>query len=587
MQVFLTLCQKENHWIIFSEIKKSENVRKTMGLWIKQKKQQNISEGISSYQELKEKILSLLYDYTEAALHENELEDELQRSQEEHRRLISACIRNCCSGNYGARETVLELIYKILFQKSAGNREMILRWIPFEKPEQMTGWQQMETLIFFFDREKEDQGFRLLCDFFGWKQSGTVLSGEKIREAYEKLCPVFSDEEKLRILSRLLFAETVGLGVIDTLNQQKGFIEEIQIGMSGKTEQQYNYKETLKEEKQKTDVINGGVYIMAHGYTIWLQVLDFKTEDEVQRVLRNLIKGAGGGELTRNHPMLVADTPDGRRISVSRPPMTDNWVGLIRKFDTIGEISLEALYAGYPEEKLLPELIRQLVRSGRNIAITGEMASGKTTLFRACLAEAKQDLNIRVIEAESFELNVRGFLPNANTVTMRVTERTPAEEVLAFARKTTGQVFAIGEINSTAIAAMAMDLSKIASQLFFSAHYITTEYMIADFVNAKLCVGGYSDESLAELEVVRCLGFDIHLRVKQGRRYVAWINEVVPVIQRQDKNNRIYKIRQIYRYDEENGQGVIVNIPSELSYERARQQLEKEEFEEFVRFFEK
>ena len=172
-------------------------------------------------------------------------------------------------------------------------------------------------------------------------------------------------------------------------------------------------------------------------------------------------------------------------------------------------------------------------------------------------------------------------------MTMRVSERTPAEEVLAFARKTTGQIFAIGEINSAAVAAMAMDLSKIASQLIFSAHYITTEHMVADFVNAKLCLGGYSEENLAELDVIRCLGFDIHLRTKNGRRYVQYINEIIPNKREEGRNEKSYEIRTLYQYDEEQETGKLVNKPGEISYEKAQQVLDKEEYLEFFRFFER
>ena len=453
----------------------------------------------------------MLNEYTEIALTDTGLEEGLRKNQEEQRRAVSRSIRLCCSGNYGARDAVKELIRSYLAEQLLLDRTQITKLIPFDFPEKMTAWQQLETLIFHFDRETEDRGFLRLCQEFNWNRQGQVISEEEIQTAYLQLRPELSRQEEVLVLSQLLFAKTVGLGIIDTLNQQKGYIEEIQIGMSGRPEQQYDYKEELSGRRRKENFSRDGVHIMAGGCTIWLKCLSFETETELQRVLRNLVKESQGGELTKNHPMMVVDTVDGRRVSVSRPPMTDAWVGLIRKFDTVREVSLETLYQDYPEAGVLPELLRKLVKSGRNIAITGEMASGKTTLFRACLAETKKDMNIRVIEADSFELNIRGFLPRANTMTMRVTTQTPAEEVLAFARKTTGQIFAIGEINSAAVASMAMDLSKIASQLLFSAHYVTTEHMIADFTNAKLCVGGYSDEELARAEVIRCLGFDVQL----------------------------------------------------------------------------
>ncbi len=553
---------------------------------MKQRKLLKESERACSYRDLQNKIQERLYNYTEKSLQDSYLGEELHKNQEEYRRAVSGCIRDCSSGNYGAKEVVLDLIYTFLSRELLNSREELLILLPFHEPEKMSARQQLEAMIFFYDKEKENQGFGVLCRKSGWAESGRVISREEIQQAYLALQPKFTPKEEMEILARLLFADTVGLGVIDTLNQQKGCIEEIQVGMSGRAEQQYNYKDALFECGSEEHFSRDGVHIMVRGCTVWIKALSFETEEELQRVLRNLVKGTGNGELTKNHPMIVADTPDGRRISVSRPPVTDTWIGLIRKFDTVQAVSLELLYQDYPEGNILISLIKQLVRSGRNIAITGEMASGKTTLFRACLAETKKDRNIRVIEADSFELNIRGFLPKVNSVTMRVTEQTPAEEVLAFARKTTGQIFAIGEINSAAMAAMAMDLSKIASQLLFSAHYVTTEHMVADFVNAKLCIGGYSEEKLAELDVVRCLGFDIHLSVKQGKRHVQYINEVVPRVENKEKGQKTYEIRAIYQYDEEKEQGVILNPPSGISYERAKQLLGKEEYLEFVRLFE-
>lgn len=500
---------------------------------------------------MKKRILFQLQECTGVSDNFRSFYGAFQKNQEEQQQAISEGIRNCCSGNYGARELVRALVKSFLIKELVRGEQQRHMLIPFDVPEKMSARQQMETLIYWFDREKEQQGFRILCETLCWKLDGTTITEEEMWLGYQKIHPVLTSEDEINIIAQLIYADTIGLGIIDTLNQQKGFIEEIQIGMSGKTEQQYNYKNHLLARETNELFSRDGIYIMAEGCTFWMKCLSFETEEELQRVLRNLVKGSESGELTRNHPMLVTDTVDGRRVSVSRPPLSDTWIGLIRKFDTVKEVSLEKLYYRSPQEKELPSLIRRLVRSGKNIAITGEMASGKTTLFRACLAETEHNLNIRVIEVDSFELNVRTFLPKANVMTMRVTEQTPAEEVLAFARKTTGQIFAVGEINSAAVANMAMDLSKIASQLFFSAHYITTEHMIADFINAKLCVGGYSKESLAELDVVRCLGYDIHLCARHGRRYVQYINEVVLDEKAGTAKKKCYHIRQIYSYKEE------------------------------------
>jgi hypothetical protein len=83
------------------------------------------------------------------------------------------------------------------------------------------------------------------------------------------------------------------------------------------------------------------------------------------------------------------------------------------------------------------------------------------------------------------------------------------EDVLALIRRTTGQILCVGEINSLTMANLTMNVSKFSRQTFFTAHYVTTDDMVQDFVAAKLCVGSFSNEKLAEMDAVKALGFDI------------------------------------------------------------------------------
>jgi len=525
----------------------------------------------------------MLNDYTDAQLLESGLGEELLRNQEEYRRMISQSIRTCCSGNRGARETVKELIRVYLIREIGLNEQNIQEILPFAQEEKLTAMQQMEILIY---QNGEETGFFHLWNQSGWgmEKKDRIVTEEEVRRLYALYSKKLSFRDQIAVLAHLLYADTVGLGAIDTLNWQLGCIEEIQLGMNGFAEKNYNYREEMQKKEIGKAFHRDGVHVLIQGETVWLKYLSFGTEEELQRVLKNLIKDAQVGELTRNHPMIVIDTVDGRRVSVSRPPMTDVWAGLIRKFDSVKEVSLGQLYCSEKGGEYLTSLLKYIVQSGRNIAITGEMASGKTTLFRACLKETKPERNLRVIEAESFELNVRSFLPEKNSLTMRISDTTPVSEVLAFARKTTGQIFAVGEVNSASVAVMTMDLSKIATQLFFSAHYITTEHMISDFINAKLCVGGYTEEAMAEIDVVRGLGFDIHLQNRNGRRYVRYINEIVPVAK---GNGKAYQVRCIYQYDEEKECGCLLEIPSEYTFERAKEELDYEEFQNFLEFFRK
>ncbi len=528
----------------------------------------------------------MLHEYTGAQPVGEGWDENILRNQEEYRRMVSLGIRACCSGNYGAKEVVKELIRAYLVRELKVTETNLKELLPVQHPEKLSPWQMFEILVYEEDKDG-NYGFRSLWKQAGWdtESESIVVTEKMVRNHYVKEERILNDCDYMMILSQLLFADTVGLGVIDTINQQQGCIEEIQLGMNGFAEKVYDYKEEVLRERSGKFYARDGIHVLIRGKTVWLRFLSFGTEEELRRVLKNLIKDAGAGELTKSNPMIVVDTVDGRRVSVSRPPMTDSWVGLIRKFDTVAGTTLEDLYEQDAEGEFLVCLLRWIVKSGRNIAITGEMASGKTTLFRACLKETGKDRNLRVIEADSFELNVRNFLPERNTMTMRISDETPAEAVLAFARKTTGQIFAVGEVNSAAVALMLMDLSKIATQLFFSAHYVSTEQMITDFVNAKLSKGGYKEEVLAELDVVRSLGFDIHLQNRSGKRRICYINEITATACR-NRMGSSYEVKTIYRFDETKNRGVFLEKPGEETFTRARGEMTEKEFSDFVVFFE-
>ena len=542
---------------------------------------------VFSYHELKNRVYHMLNEYTGQPLLGKGMGEDILRNQEEYRRMISAGIRSCCSGNYGAKELVKELIRSYLINEVKLTEETIQKFLPTRTPECLSSRQMFELLIYKQDCEG-DEGFLKLWRKSGWnaEQENITITDEMVQKLYQDVMGEITFSDAVMVLSQLLFADTVGLGVIDTMNQQKGCIEEIQAGMNGLVEKGYNYRENVIEKKKGIFYSRDGVHALVGGKTVWLQFLSFGTAEELQRVLKNLIKDSKAGELTRQHPMIVVDTADGRRVSVSRPPATDTWVGLIRKFDTVTKTTLDSLYMNEPDGIRLAELLRLIVRSGRNIAITGEMASGKTTLFRACLRETRKDRNLRIIEADSFELNVRNFLPERNCVTMRVSDEMSPEEVLAFARKTTGQIFAVGEISSAVVSVMMMDLAKIATQLFFSAHYVSTEQMIMDFINAKLCVGGYTEERLAEMDVIRSLGFDIHLQNRNGKRCIRYINEIVAEKSNSTKN-RCYRINPIYRWDEEMQKGFFCGEFSEETVLRAKEVMTAGEFLGFMTFLHK
>ncbi len=427
-------------------------------------------------------------------------------------------LRNCCSGQIGARIAVKAEIASFLREKGIGSVSAA-KYLDYQD-----SYVIFNHLYKYYEEQYGQRTFRFLWDHF-FRDEAVAVS-EISKDMVSKAFTGISDIDKVRrdVLEELLYQRSAGMGAIDFLNWEKDSVEEIQLGLSGKAKGYYDFSRDFDQSdaESKEGFSHDSVHIIIEGKLIKLSFISFKNDGEVIRILRNLIRNTVAGELSAANPMVVTDTVDSRRISVCRPPVTDTWVGLIRKFDTVHFTTLEQLVA----DDDLRQLIRNIATSGKSIAVTGEMASGKTTLLRAILMEIGAKKSIRVIEAESFELNVREYLPHANSLTLRISKDQGEDEVIAFSKKTTGQVYAIGEVNSPAMAAVVISVSRIAGQVLFTAHYKQTEDMVSDFTGAQMMKEGYSDENAARKEAEKALGVDIHLVNINGVRSIAYINEV-------------------------------------------------------------
>lgn len=544
------------------------------------------------------------------------------KNQEKQRLAVSSYVRTCCA-DAGAREALKDIIKTYLSSERGVDEKNILIAIPFDNPTQMTARQMSEALIYHLD-EGLDIGFSRLFSEYGWGATRIVdgvedlyeVTDEMVRDTWNKISPEFTYAERLNILTQMIYSDSFGLGIADIYNQQKGSIEELQVGLCGLPGMNYRYQDevlTLEAQgKTAAEYSKDSFHVVVRGNAVRLSFLSFGTDDELQRVIRNIIKNTNAGELTIANPSIVIEADDGRRISVSRPPASDAWVGFVRKFDAIDRITTTEWCRDMKGGQYIAGATNQLVRSGCDIAFTGEMATGKTTYFRGALMEVKPGLSIRVIEDGSLELNVRKFLFGRNSLALRVTDATPEDVVLAFIRKSTGQVFCVGEVTSLKMANLVMNLTKISQQTMFSAHYTSTEEMVVDFTNAKLCVGGYTNEKLAEMDAVRSLHFDIHVAKRRGIRYVQSINEVVPKfdlesefasdnvtsdnarvalaegvreVRKQLGKIKTYEIRPILEYKLEEERLIFYNKPSSRCYEKAERYMSGEQYREFVAFF--
>ena len=176
-------------------------------------------------------------------------------------------------------------------------------------------------------------------------------------------------------------------------------------------------------------------------------------------------------------------------------------------------------------------------KGARITAITGEQGSGKTTLLMGMIENIYETMNIRVQET-AFELHLRKIYPTRNILTFRETDTISGQECLDVQKKTDGSVNIIGEVATDPVASWMIQSAQVASKFtLFTHHAKTFPNLVTALRNSMLRAGTFTDERIAEEQVISVLNFDIHL-VKdfRGRRYIERVTECIPIEDTEDYN---------------------------------------------------
>lgn len=130
-------------------------------------------------------------------------------------------------------------------------------------------------------------------------------------------------------------------------------------------------------------------------------VLEAKDVEElVERMLAR-----AGRRLDRAQPFVDARLPDGSRLHVAIPPITDHWSVNIRKFVGLRVQSLDELVALGSCSAPAAAFLEASVRAGLSIVVAGAVGAGKTTLLNCLLSAVPARERIVTCE-EVFELRV-------------------------------------------------------------------------------------------------------------------------------------------------------------------------------------
>lgn len=519
---------------IFLVIKLTQ--RKDVEKRVKQDKNYDIEEF--SIPKIVEFVKNSLNEISNSNLHDLGLSEQEYLRRKRKRTELEDALKSCNTGNVNDKLYVKEFIGDLLIQSYNINEETINIPIPFLDKSKLTLQDKFDILLHLYKKKYDTKALSKLIETYNLDRlkpvenadsEGYYITKKEIENIFQKeYNKSLNFDDKLQIMVQRVYSNYKGFGVIDEIRDQ--VIDGISGGVSG-------LPETIQSIEEEVEALNtlqtaprtvDSVWIMYKGKTIHLSFLSFGTLSELRRVTQNIYKFNNPGQLSESRPYIVNEMADGSRVVVVRPNFSESWAFFIRKFD-LPNASLESIVQDENSEIVI-NLLRFLMAGARVTGITGQQGSGKTTLLMALIKYISPTHNLRIQEL-AFELHLRKIYSGRNILSFRETEYVSGQEGLDLQKKTDGSVNILGEVASHEVATWMIQMAQVASEFtVFTHHAKTFKKLIEALRNSLLKTGMFSDEKIAEEQVVNVINFDVHLiKDSSGHRYIERITECIPL----------------------------------------------------------
>lgn len=467
---------------------------------------------------------------------------------------LRTSIKLAPTGDEGAKTYLLDYIAVLLERGHGINENTIDLVIPFHIDDELENRVKWSICL---HQKMNQYGMKTLEKIFEEQKWIQEVEGQEVRVTEKQLDELYNSviaewplsySDKLDILTRRVYEDIWGHSVVDFALELK--IDGISGGVSGIPYDMYIYTDgTASLDLKNMPFSYDSVWCMYRGVSVHLDFLSFGSQKELERVCRNIYRHNNPGQLSAQKGYIVNDRKDGSRVVVTRPPLSDSWLFLVRKHTNGGLESIHSMGKRWGEHGNIPVYILNcIVRGEKTFGVTGGQGCGKTTLLKALIAFFNPKWNIRIQEM-IFELSLRLIYPKRNIITFREIPSVSGQEGLDLQKKTDGVINILGEVASSAVANWVIQMSQVAS-LFtcFTHHANTVADLVTWYRDALLKDGGLSNEKAAEDEVIHAINFDVHM---ENRRVVR-ITEIVPNPDGDYHNGKLYTERNIVIYNPEN-----------------------------------
>ncbi len=464
-------------------------------------------------------------DYSNQNLTEQELEN-----KKTMKATLRKTIKDASLGDIAAKNVLKEYINSAITTNGtlAVTDSNVDSFVPFERPEDLTAQQKFFIILYNY---RKRHGAKVLDRFFkdaGWSNELNITS-EMVEEYYDRLkregssLVEMSFSDKINYITQDVFQKYKGFGVADLLFEAD--VDEIDCGVSGLPSGSFSKDGEFKGFGTKFSY--DSVWVVMHGRNIHLSCLGFGSEEELERVCRQVYRYNAQQVFSREQGCVVSSMKNGARVVVTRPPFSDKWAFYVRQFDSAPAIAPENLITGEGCE--IPLIISEwTVRGQLNSMITGQQGTGKTTMMKA-FVKWIENLNIRTQEL-AFELNLAFTYPEKNISAFQETDSISAQDGMDYQKKTNGGVNLIGEIAKAIQASHYVQTANVGSNFAMGTHHAKRTSSLVDMIALNLLQLGLYKEKRDAVEVAaETSNIDVHVENTDGFRHIERISEVVPV----------------------------------------------------------
>jgi pilus assembly protein CpaF len=435
------------------------------------------------------------------------------------------------------------------------------------------------------------------------------ITANDLEESYYREKIILSRDEKIDILTVLLYQRFKGFGMVDTIAEMN--VNGFNIGVSGSIMDALNAGAQAKHETGNIiSSATNALWLYFGGNYIHMQFLDFGSEDEIRRIIQLLVRYNSPGPLSAKRGYIINTMHDKSRILALRPPVAEYWATFVRKFtlDDITPISL-IVKDGVTDGEVCVKLIQFIMRGLITTAVTGRQGSGKTTLMKAIISFYDPRYNIGVLEMAP-ELYLREIYPFRNIISVQETASVSLEELQDAFKKADRAITIVGEVATDPVSARMIQLAMTGSLCtLFSHHANTAKDLVLTLRNSLVNAGGFSNMAVAEKQVTDVVKINVHLDLSaDGKRYIKRVTEIIQLdegipypsfdqdnpeesianIQREyytrETDRVTFETKDLLTYDVDTDTYKAGALMTDLLYNKIRATLLKEERTEFDQF---